>query len=75
MKVDAGLFQIMMSEERLNGAQIGASFQEVGCKTVAQRVRMDAMLEAGVLCRLLAGLPHYLGGNGMWGGMPTPVWE
>ena len=64
MKVDRGLFQIMMSEEQLNGAQIGPSFQEVGCKTVTKHVRMDVFsLEAGAEGSVTAGMVNNLGSN------------
>ena len=42
---------------------------------MTKRVRMDPILEAGVLRGLLAGIPHYLGGDGMIGGVPAPAWE
>ena len=34
MQVDGGLFQVAMSEEDLNGAQVSTVFEQVGSKTV-----------------------------------------
>jgi len=36
MQIDGCLFQVVMSEEDLNGAQVSAVFEQVGSKTVAQ---------------------------------------
>jgi len=47
--VNQGVFQIFMSEQDLNGAEIRAGFIEMCRKTVAKRVRMNAFLEAGAL--------------------------
>ena len=69
MKVDSRLFQIMMSQKQLNGAEVSAVFQQVGSETVAQGVRMDAILQAGVLRRLVAGMPDGLVTDGAIGGM------
>src|SRR5258708_28583579 len=40
-------FQIPVPEQNLDGAQIGARFQQVGCPTVAQGVWGDAFVDAG----------------------------
>jgi hypothetical protein len=34
MQVDSGFFQIMVTEEHLNGTQVGARFQQVSGKAV-----------------------------------------
>jgi hypothetical protein len=36
---------------------------------------MDPILKASLLGSLLAGIPHYLGGDGMIGGVPAPARE
>lgn len=41
MQVDGGFFQIVMSQQQLNRAQVGTGFEQVGCETMAQRVRMN----------------------------------
>jgi hypothetical protein len=38
-------------------------------------MRMDFLVDPRPLGSLLAGIPHYLGGNGMMGGVPAPAWE
>jgi len=47
-----------MSEQDLNGAEIGAGFIEMGCKTVAKRVGMNAFGEGGALGGLLTCVPN-----------------
>jgi hypothetical protein len=64
-----------MSQEQLNGAQVSSVFQQVGSETMAQRVRMNPVLKASPLGSLLAGIPYYLGGDGMIGGVPAPARE
>jgi hypothetical protein len=44
MKVDAGLFQILMSKEQLNGAQVSTVFQQVGSETVSQGIVVLLMI-------------------------------
>ena len=55
--------------------QVSAVFQQVGSEAVAQGVGMDPIFQASVLCRLLAGMPHCLRGDGMRGGMSAPAGE
>src|SRR5260370_42590891 len=43
MQVEGGLFQIVMSQQQLNRAQVGTGFEQVGCETMAQRVRMNLL--------------------------------
>ena len=38
---------------------------------MSQRVRMNSILEASVLRSLMAGIPHYLSGDGIFGGVPA----
>ena len=65
MQINRGLFQIAMSEQHLDGAQIGAGFEQVRGKAMPQSVRMDVlMLKPGALCGILAGPPEYLGVDG-----------
>ena len=42
MQVDGCNFEVAMAEQDLNRAQVGAGFEKVGRKTVAQSVRMNA---------------------------------
>lgn len=46
MQVERGLFQIAMTQKKLNGSQIGAVLQRVYDKTAPQRVRMDLISES-----------------------------
>ena len=71
MQVDGGFFQVVMSEEDLNGAQVSAVFEQVSGKTVTKGVRMNLVLEAGMLRRAMAGMPHGPGADGVMGGVMT----
>src|ERR1700690_3607730 len=73
MEIDRGLFQIVMSQEQLNGAQISSVFQQVSSKTVAQRVGMNPVLKARPLGSTLARIPHRSGSDGTMGGVPGPA--
>ena len=47
-----------MSEQPLNHTQVGARFQEMGRKTVTQRVHADALGDAGFATQLLEDVPR-----------------
>src|SRR6266446_9358384 len=56
-------FQINVSEQNLNGAQIGARLQQVSRPTVAQGVWGDAFADASALRGLATCNPDGLVGN------------
>ena len=60
MQVLSGGFQIAVPEQHLDGAQVGARFQQVSRPTVAQRVRGDAFTDAGAARRITACNPDSL---------------
>jgi hypothetical protein len=64
MQIDGGLFQIAMAQQDLNGAQIGAGFQQMSGEAVTQRVGMNLFLDAGSLGGSLAGVPDGFGVDG-----------
>ena len=45
MQVDSGFFQIVVTEEHLNGTQVGARFEQVSGKAMSQRVRVYAFMK------------------------------
>ncbi len=47
MEIDRGVLEAPVPEEQLDGAQIGARFQQVCCETVPHRVRPDVFGESG----------------------------
>jgi hypothetical protein len=44
MQVNYGLFQILMTEQDLNGAEIGASLEQMSCEAVAQGIVVLLMI-------------------------------
>jgi len=63
MQVLGCRFQITMSEQNLDGAQIGARLQQVGSPTVAQRMRGNAFADAGPVRGFATRDPDGLVGN------------
>ena len=64
VQIDRGLFEIAMTEQDLDGAQIGSGFEQVRREAVPQGMRMDVpVLKASANRGLLAGCPEHLGGD------------
>jgi hypothetical protein len=45
VQVDSGLFQIVVTEEHLDGAQVGTRFEQMSGKAMPQRVRVYTLVE------------------------------
>jgi hypothetical protein len=72
MQIDRSLFQITMSQQHLDGAQIGAGLQQMRCKTMPQSVRMNVLvLQAGTFSSPLTRGPEHLGGDRTTRRMPS----
>ncbi len=56
-----------MTEQQLDRAHVGAGFEQVRGKRMAQRMRRDGLADAGTTAGVLAGLSHYVGTNGLVG--------
>ena len=56
MEVDGRLFQTLMAQQDLNGAQISAALEQMGGEAMAQGVRMDGTVETSALRGFLAGV-------------------
>ena len=70
VQVDHRVFQLYVAEQQLNGAQVGACFQQVSCIGVSKQVGVNAFFDAGPLGRGLTGVPDHLGGKRL---IRTPV--
>ena len=58
MQVDGSDLEVAMTEQDLNGAQVGSGFEKVCGETMSQGVRMDLpVIEAGSFSSNLAGTP------------------
>jgi hypothetical protein len=62
MQINGCVFNLAMTKEHLDGAQIGARFEQMGCKAMAQRVRTDTLGDPRALRGLSASSPRNLGG-------------
>ena len=59
VQIDRGLFEIAMTEQNLDRAQIGTGFEQVRCKAEPQGMRMDVLvLEPGANSGLPVGEPE-----------------
>ena len=56
-----------MAEQQLDGAQVGAGFQQMDREGVAQRVRGDWLGKPGQPVRLAAGVADGVAGNWLSG--------
>jgi hypothetical protein len=64
VQIDRGLFQIAMPEQDLDSAQVGAGFQKVGGKTVAEQMGIDALpIKASTFGSTLTRRPKHLRSN------------
>ena len=52
-----------MAQQQLNGAHVGAGFQQMNCECVPKRMRCDRFGNPANSMRLLAGLLHRLPAN------------
>src|ERR1035438_76597 len=66
MQVDRGFFKVAMSEQHLDGTQVGAGLKQVSRETMSQSVGMDApVLESCPSSRTSAHVPDRLVGDRM----------
>ena len=63
MEILRSSLEISMSEQNLDGAQIGSGFEQMRCPAVPQRVRRNALANTGLLCGFATGEPHRLVGD------------
>jgi len=76
MQIDRRLLQVAMSQQHLNGSQVGTGLEQMRGKAVAQSVGMDALvLKTGTFGGLLTGVPEDLGGDRMTRRMPSVAGE
>jgi hypothetical protein len=60
MKTNGGVFQAGMTQQKLNRAEIRASFQQMCGVRVSQCVGANMFAQASALRSRLAGVPHGL---------------
>ena len=61
-----------MTQQHLDGAQVGSSFEQMCGKAVTQGVGMDVLVfKPSALCGAPAGCPKDLGGDRITCGMPS----
>ena len=73
--VDHGLAQVGVAEEQLDRAQVGAGLQQMGGEAMAQRMRMQRLVDAGALGGFTTGVPDDLVADGVIGGVPAAAGE
>ncbi len=58
-------FQILMAEQKLDGAQVGTGFEQMGGRAVANQVRRNGLTEATLLGCFGARHPYGLVADGL----------
>jgi len=56
-----------VTKQQLNGAHVGAGFQQMDSEGVPQTMGRDGLGQSGETARLLAGLPHSVPGDRLTG--------
>jgi len=75
VQIDGCFFQIPMSEQNLNGAQIRSRFQQMRGEAVAQGVGMNLITDSGSSSRLPASRPSHFGADVILAGVPAVAGE
>ena len=71
MQVERGLFQIAMTEQQLDGTQIGTRLKQMSCEAVAKSVGMDLISKSRACRSLTASRPDHLRGDRLLAGVPA----
>jgi len=71
MEITGGLFQIVMAQQNLNGVQVGAGFQHVRRKAVAEYVGIHLLLDPRTASGVLAGVARRFSIDGLITTMPA----
>jgi len=71
MEIAGGLFQIVMAQQNLNGVQVGAGFQHVRRKAVAEYVGIHLLLDPRTASGVLAGVARRFSIDGLITTMPA----
>ena len=83
VRIDRRRAQLVVSQQRLDRANVLVGFQQVSGKGVPQRVRMNRFRDAGTVCGLLTSSENGFAGDGptglaarkkpLLGALPTEV--
>ena len=73
MQIDDRVFNLAMTEQHLDGAQISAGFEQVRGVTVPKRVWRDMLGDPRALRCLLASLPRNFGSASVLSKSDPPV--
>ena len=68
--VNHGFAQVGVAEQQLDGAQVGAGFEQMCGEAVAKGVRMERLVDAGAFGGFPTGVPDDLVADGVIGGVP-----
>ena len=67
VQIARGGLQVSMTEQHLNGAQVGAGFEQMRCPTVAQGMGGNMFGDLGSMGGIVASDPNRLVGNWLLG--------
>src|SRR5215469_18338373 len=60
MHVQRGVLQLLVPQQKLQRRQVGPAFDEVGCESMPQSMRAEALRQTSPARALHAGVPHGL---------------
>ena len=63
MQIDGGVFQIRVTEQNLDGTQIGTAFEQMCGPAMAQRVWRHRLIDTGTFRRSADRVPNGFGGD------------
>ena len=75
MQIECRLFQIAMSKQDLDGAQIGAGFEQMRGEAMAQSVGMNGFVNAGPLDGFMTSVPGHAEADRISASVPGASWE
>jgi hypothetical protein len=75
MEVDGGLFQVVVTQQHLDAAQIRTCFEQVSGKTMSNGVRVHVFFDARSLGGIPAGMPNHFRSNRPIAVMVPVAWK
>ena len=75
MQIPRRLFEILMPQQDLDGAQVRSGFEQVGGETMTQDVGVNGLVDTGPLGGIMASVPNRPAGDRIIAVVPLPAGE
>jgi len=73
--INHGFAQVGMAQQQLNGAQVGAGFEQMCGEAMSKSVRMQRLVDSGAFGGFPTGVPDDLVADGVIGSVPAAARE